>query len=687
MHSILSQRAVFFAACLVLAGCGADAFTEPSNGLLSEGEELAPWHESVLRARTTRIAYDVTRGERSPFAPEPTPAELRLQLFDDVVVDAELARLRRGHAGFSWIGRVEGDDEGEVLLSVADGIYAGSVRWRGRLFQILHRHGGEHVVIERDDDRVPDEVPPVVPSLFAADPAAPSDPQGAVQIDIMVAYTSAARQAVGGAAAMAALADLAIAETNQGYQQSGVEIELRLVHSVETSYGEAGFDWQQTLARLAGKSDGYMDELHALRDAHGADHVVLLVDTVGPYAGIGYLMTEALAPSFASAAFAVVAHEYATGAYTFGHELGHNMGAQHDVAHASSDGFTPYAHGLQVPAASYRTLMAYACEGGGCPRINRWSNPSVVVGGAPSGIEGAADNAATLALTAPICAGFRASVVPPPTVAMIEPEDGATLPAGPVKFRWSEGDGQLFLLQLGLHPGDESLYASPALWDSEVTVEGLPESGERIHARLWWRDPQNSWHYHDYGYTAASAAAGAHAVIVYPPPGSTLPGTAVPFLWRPGDGEAFHLEIRSATGEPLYASAVDRAGVLVDGLPHDGRALSARLWSRVGAVWQFHEAAYRAHAAPPYAAVITQPTEGASLPRRVTFRWSATAASAHMLVLRSEGELVFSGSASYPDGLIVSELPQDGRELVATLYSLGDQGWASTSERFVLGLE
>ena len=53
-----------------------------------------------------------------------------------------------------------------------------------------------------------------------------------VTVDVAVFHTPAAREAAGGAAAIAAVIDLMVAETNQAYAESGVHHRLRLVETV-----------------------------------------------------------------------------------------------------------------------------------------------------------------------------------------------------------------------------------------------------------------------------------------------------------------------------------------------------------------------------------------------------------------------------------------------------------------------
>ena len=114
--------------------------------------------------------------------------------------------------------------------------------------------------------------------------------------------------------------DLAISETNTAYDLSGVNTELRLVHSyLHPNYTEASSDTFGTaLDDITGTSDEKMDDVHAKREQYGADLVALLIDG-SQYCGIAWL-----GPSKGNM-FSVTAWNCATGYYSFGHEIGHNM--------------------------------------------------------------------------------------------------------------------------------------------------------------------------------------------------------------------------------------------------------------------------------------------------------------------------------------------------------------------------
>jgi hypothetical protein len=217
---------------------------------------------------------------------------------------------------------------------------------------------------------------------------------------------------------------------------------------VEVSYAESGISTdldRVTCPRNAvcngyvRDAVGYLDEVQGLRDAYKADEVVLIGDgyTAGGACGVAWLMSGN-EPAFAPNAYAVVDLTCATGYYSFGHELGHNMGLNHARPDPTGLGAFEYSYGYKNPADAFRTVMAYCCgyETGacrpGCPRVLRFSNPNVLYGGSPTGVSEALPNSAHNALslnnTRVTVANWRVSLNP--TVTLTSPNGGQSWPAG-----------------------------------------------------------------------------------------------------------------------------------------------------------------------------------------------------------------------------------------------------------------
>ena len=186
------------------------------------------------------------------------------------------------------------------------------------------------------------------------------------------------------------------------------------------------------------------------RNTYKADEVLLLVAN-SDYCGLAWLMTT-VSSSFKTKAFGLVNWDCATGYYSFGHELGHNMGARHDwyVDDAKNSPYT-YNKGYVNPGATtatrWRTVMAYnnecADRGFSCTRIQYWSNPLKTYGGLTMGVASGsnstcttgnlsnpdcdADNHLVLNNTANTVANFRTATEPCPLETITEDQSKLNL--------------------------------------------------------------------------------------------------------------------------------------------------------------------------------------------------------------------------------------------------------------------
>jgi hypothetical protein len=231
-------------------------------------------------------------------------------------------------------------------------------------------------------------------------PATPEDEASPtakdIIIDVIVAYTPKAASHY--TDIKRDLIDLAIEEANESFRTSNLgNIKLRLVHAYQTNYVEKGTHFDH-LWRFHDK-DGYMDEIHGLRDKYRADVAVLIVDDDK---GCG-LSTRVFAS--ADDAFSVVHHGCAATTYSLAHEIGHLIGARHDLNMDDSKTPFPYGHGY-VNGTKWRDIMSYKESCGGCPRLPVWSGPHVLVNGEPAGSVDL-DNSRVIMEQAARVAGFR----------------------------------------------------------------------------------------------------------------------------------------------------------------------------------------------------------------------------------------------------------------------------------------
>lgn len=336
------------------------------------------------------------------------PGEVELMRTDRIETRAE--------DDYSWFGSFSLTQSHAILVVKGNNI-VGTIHSGENMYRVRPLGNGLHAIIRVDNSAFLPEGQPLTDKMRTRAPRQTHitpDQQlefsrdgvfstGSPTIDVLVAYTPTAKSHAGDIDAMI---QLAIDETNQSYENSDISAHLNLAHKYETSYTDSG-DACTDLGRFASTTDGYMDEVHDRRKMSGADVCVLIVKNNSNPPGCGYVYPNE------NYAFAVVAQNYATGYYSFGHEIGHIQGAHHDPANATDPPFS-YGHGYYYDAllVRWRTIMSYDCPVPGCPRIQYWSNPDKTYGGlfgpVPMGTEATHNNARVLNETSPSVAGFRA---------------------------------------------------------------------------------------------------------------------------------------------------------------------------------------------------------------------------------------------------------------------------------------
>ena len=238
-----------------------------------------------------------------------------------------------------------------------------------------------------------------------------------VDVDVAVVYTPAARAAAGGTAAIGAVIDLMVAETNGALAASGVQHRVALVEKSEVAYAETG-DSIVDLHRLRDPSDGYLDGVHSLRDRVAADLVHLIVgETEADFCGRAHI----------AGAFGLTRQHCGGSGFVAG--LGLNMGLRQDRYRVGGGSPAHPAYGYvnqrafdpgAAPSRRWRTIMSFSdqCDDAGfrCPKLLRFSNPRQLNGGDPlgvpydtggTGVTGPADAAAVLGTTGPAVALWR----------------------------------------------------------------------------------------------------------------------------------------------------------------------------------------------------------------------------------------------------------------------------------------
>jgi peptidyl-Asp metalloendopeptidase len=328
-------------------------------------------------------------------------SRLALPLFDGKQSVADLIELEnRAMDDMTWRGKIEGGKvDGDVIITYRKGFYSGLIYSPTAVFEIVPR-GDTHMLVQLDQSLFPDCGGGVKGNDTAREPEDENvaGVDSGDRIDVLVVYTTATKNFLGGDAQAQAHAQAAIDATNTAYRNSRIRQRVRMVHSQEFVYTET--TGSADLAALRSNAT-----IQALRNTHQADLVAEISEVTG-LCGIGYLMGAAGGNQ--NNGFTVTARSCAVGNLSFAHELGHNMGSQHNPENGSGPTF-PYSFGHYVNG-SYRTVMSYVdpCTAG-CTRVPYFSNPNVIFNGAPTGINNARDNARSINNTADVIAGYRYS--------------------------------------------------------------------------------------------------------------------------------------------------------------------------------------------------------------------------------------------------------------------------------------
>lgn len=378
---------------------------------------------------------------------------IELPLGAKLTVKARRRSVEKTADGYRWHGMIEDTGDPVTLLWWPSGRLAGQISYKNRRYVIRHMGGSMHGIIEMAPDMLPPDHAPMAPAMLKKmrlpqDPlvkngdasmlrdapppgggttqeplhnlqdAAPSKrgdrsadlalltpppldvaetTTPATTITLLVAYTNAAAQHY--TDIEKDLVALAVEDANQSFRNSQIgNVRIELVKTYETNYVEQGSHFEHVF-RFADRGDGYMDEVHELRDQAKADVALLIVHDPN---GCG--LAAGVAPQ-ADRAFAVVHHECAALSYSIAHEIGHLIGARHDLG--LDDTMQPYAYGHGfVSGTAWRTMMSYEESCGGCARLPIWSNPHVMVRGVPAG-DATADNARVISEGAARVANFR----------------------------------------------------------------------------------------------------------------------------------------------------------------------------------------------------------------------------------------------------------------------------------------
>lgn len=440
------------------------------------------WHAAELSE--THALRSIATGKLAFTAPDGTPITL------DYVRHVE-----HPDGNWSWFGRGAGEQLESTVITFGPTAAFGTVpQGEGKLPLRLTVEGDRAWVVATDPALLDEEgAPAAVPDylvppkrngggsddgmrMMSAAPVA-ATAEGANVVDVLVGYTPGFVESRGGTEAAVTRIHNLVDITNQAFGNSGINAEVRLVHTMQVEYADDTNNSELLRAMTSNwwsVSPPELSVLHQARSEYGADLVVLVRPLRLPEqesCGNGWLIGYGGRPitwDDQDRGFSVVSDGQDTDAEgavrycreeTFAHELGHNMGSHHDRENAKDDdgvqeyGAYSYSFGKNAPISggNFATVMAYGKKGQTFYRA--FSNPAIsYCGGFPCGTSTRgeqASNALSLNQTIPVIASFRDAVQAPPPPA----------PLGRATHDF-DGDGRSDILWRNFSTGAHTIWPS-----------------------------------------------------------------------------------------------------------------------------------------------------------------------------------------------------------------------------------
>merc|ERR1712215_419153 len=153
-----------------------------------------------------------------------------------------------------------------------------------------------------------------------------------------------------------------IGETNRGYINSRIPARVKLHCTVQLDIPD-GLDSKTTL-NIFEQSEPNLNKLRK-----SADATILLVNHLSGACGINY--HNAIS---SGRTVGVVDRKCALDQFSFGHEIAHGFGLEHQRRFSKSRSH-PYAYGYVMERSSYSPILAY--ETAGSKRVNYYSSPNL----------------------------------------------------------------------------------------------------------------------------------------------------------------------------------------------------------------------------------------------------------------------------------------------------------------------
>ncbi|NLL83198.1 MAG: hypothetical protein GX230_03025 [Lentisphaerae bacterium] len=491
---------------LLLAVASSSFATGITTTMIAPASQIAIAADNVALTRAVRldhpaVAANVARSATPAAALPQAGDQLIYHFFDNAVYTVTVSKVSAVYGNSHLIeGLCHGAGPSRYQAVLSDSGVRHEIHdfARARLYQATGDRFGVQEIREYDDTLRLPKYDLSVPATCSADtPTTTAVPLPAaasikgVTVDIMILFDTGAKTWADNRGGMATIANSAVARLNTALNNSGIACSFRLVHTAAVSYTTCG-NLYNDLITLNSSSTVLGTSTAIARNDYGADIICMLVDTGSAYGTVGMGNYPLSLSGNPDAVFSVCSIRSVNISHTMTHEVGHNLGGDHNIYQQYEPGpsvLFPYAAGwffIGNDNVRYHTIMSYDTD-----IYNRYytecdyfSTPLKTFQGVAVGDAAEGDNARAINIMAPIVANYRKAVLPTVADPKFSPADNTlfrnTLS---VTISTTTADTAIFYTVNGSSPTQSSTrYNGPITLTKTTTIraraykEGLSDS-------------------------------------------------------------------------------------------------------------------------------------------------------------------------------------------------------------------